>query len=76
MVQKRYVKHEKNKRKLMGAKSVRHLCQTSRKFQFATTDCSKPGFQPGNACDDKFSPQDWKTGSSRTGQQQLGELTL
>ena len=27
-------------------------------------------------CDDTFSPQDWKTDSSRTGQQQLGEITL
>ena len=27
-------------------------------------------------CDDRFSPQDWKTESSRTEQQQLGEITL
>ena len=26
-------------------------------------------------CDDTFSPANWKTGSSRTGQQQLGEIT-
>ena len=27
-------------------------------------------------CDDKFSPLNWETESSRTEQQQLGEITL
>ena len=37
---------------------------------------SSPCQHEATCCDDKFSPQNWKTESSRTEQQQLGEITL